>query len=153
MIFVQLPVRNLMLKIAKTSWQWLKKDGHWLYLGFASWSWWLCQSTFSQNGQQLLIASKAWSDFAAHLPLIRSFSVGANFWPEYPQFAGQPIRYHYLFYLLVAGLERLGLNLALALNLISAIGLTWLLIEIFKLGRLIGHRCRVGVLAVILFFV
>jgi hypothetical protein len=65
-------------------------------------------STFSYKDGNMLIASKAWSDFASHIPLIRSFSFGNNFPPQYPLFSGPPIKYHFLFYAFVGLLEKLG---------------------------------------------
>src|SRR5574340_918749 len=82
---------------------------------------WLMFHTFSYQSGSMLIAIKAWSDFASHIPLIRSFSLGNNFPPEYPIFPGEPIRYHFLFYLLVGLLEKAGLRIDWALNLPSAL--------------------------------
>ena len=65
--------------------------------------------TFHKEDGTLFIASKAWSDFGSHLPLIRSFSFGSNFPPEYPLFPGQPINYHFLFYFLVGLIEKAGI--------------------------------------------
>ena len=87
------------------------------------------------KGEYFLMRSRLWSDFAAHLPMIRSFSLGDNFPPEYPQFANEPSRYHFLFYMLVGYMERIGINLAFALNTLSAIGLSLLLIMIFKFAE------------------
>ncbi len=114
-------------------------------------SFWLMFSTFGYSHGSFIIDSKLYSDFAAHLPLIRSFSLGNNFPPEYPFFYGQPIRYHYLFYLIVGLMERLGLNLAFGLNLLSALGFWLLLVMIYKLTKLFFHRSDAAVLAVILF--
>src|SRR3989344_1387056 len=62
---------------------------------------WLMFSTFGYKNGQMLIATKAWSDFASTIPLIRSLSLGFNFPPQYSLFPGEPIHYHFLFYLLV----------------------------------------------------
>lgn len=105
-----------------------------ILIGLAAFSAWLMVFTFSYEGDQFIMRSRLWSDFAAHLPLIRSFSLGKNFPVEYPQFAGEPIRYHFLFYLVVGLLERIGLNLGLALNLLSSIGFFGLLAMIFFLA-------------------
>ncbi len=110
----------------------------WVYLACFGFAAWLMFSTFSYQDGQIILASKLWSDFGAHIPLVRSFSLGANFPPEYPQFAGQPIRYHYLFYLLVGFLEKLGFNLAWAMNLLSTAGFGLLLVMIYRLARLVS---------------
>ncbi len=117
---------------------------------------WLMYSTFGYQDNSLVLASRLWSDFAAHVPLVRSFSLGDNFPPEYPQFAGMKIRYHYLFYLLAAGLEVLGLNIAQAVNLLSAAGLVLMLWMIYQLGKLLSQKQpparqrAVGILALVL---
>ena len=95
--------------------------------------------------------SKLYSDFAAHLPLIRSFSMGWNFPPEYPFFAGEPIRYHYFFYLVVGFLERFGLRIDWALNIPSMLGFWLLLMMIYKITYRFFHSRLAGILAIILF--
>ena len=44
-------------------------------------SFWLMFHTFSYDPKtsSMMIATKAWSDFGSHIPLIRSFSMGDNF--------------------------------------------------------------------------
>jgi hypothetical protein len=135
----------------KSSWfDWL------VFLIITLFSIWLMFSTFAYKDGQLMIKTKLWSDFAAHLPLIRSFSFGKNFPPQYPQFANEPIRYHYLFYLLVGLLEKIGLNLALALNGLSALGFSLLLLMIYRYAKLLtgGQKKQqflAGGLAIFLF--
>ena len=107
--------------------------------------------TFQYRDHTLYISAKVWSDFAAHLPLIRSFSWGQNWPPEYPLFPGEPIRYHFLFYFLVGNLEKLGLPPDWALNLPSALGFGGLMIIIYLLGKLLFKSRLTGFLAVILF--
>jgi hypothetical protein len=53
--------------------------------------------SYDYENSTILIYSMMLSDFAATIPLIRSFSMGDNWPPEYPIFPGSPIRYHYLF--------------------------------------------------------
>jgi len=115
-------------------------------------SYWLMRHTFGYTKGQFIISDKVWSDFAAHIPLIRSFSLGNNFpSPEYPIFAGEPIRYHYLFYALTGFLEKLGLPIDLALNLPSALGLGGLILIIYFLGKELFSRTAVGFLGVLFF--
>lgn len=108
-------------------------------------------STFSYDNGHMLIASKAWSDFGSHIPLIRSFSYGANFPPEYPLFPGEPIRYHFLFYLLVGLLEKTGLRIDYALNLLSSLSFAALLVMIYFLAKKLFLSKTVGILSVIFF--
>lgn len=98
-----------------------------------------------------LIASKVWSDFAATIPLIRSFSLGNNYPPQYPIFSGPPIRYHFLFFLVVGTIERLGIPIDWALNSISTISFFFLLLTIYHLGKSVFQNKLVGMTSVMLF--
>ena len=114
-------------------------------------SWWLMWHTFGYKDSQMLVTAKVWSDFAANIPLIRSFSWGKN-WPlEYPLFPGEPIKYHFLFYFLVGLLEKIGLPLNWALNLPSTFGFFGLLIIIYSLAKLIFAKRIIAFLAVVFF--
>ena len=99
----------------------------------------------------ILIASRLWSDFGSHIPLIRSFSMGTNWPPEYPIFPGEPIRYHFLFYAFVGILEKAGLRLDWALNLPSAMGLTLLLWGIWSLVMQLFKNARIAALSIVFF--
>jgi hypothetical protein len=114
-------------------------------------SYWLMFSTFSYQNGSLEISTKAWSDFASHIPLIRSFSFGENFPPEYPLFSGSPIRYHFLFYALAGFLEKVGLRLDYALNIPSILGFTFLLFMIYIFSKEVFKSKAIGILSVILF--
>lgn len=121
-----------------------------LLLGF-SFSWWLMFSTFSYKAGNILVAGKAWSDFGSHLPLIRSFSLGINFPPEYPLFAGEPIHYHFMFYAISGTLERFGLNISYALNIPSTLGFFCLLVMLYVFAKALFHSRFVGILSAIFF--
>ena len=97
------------------------------------------------------IATKAWSDFAATIPLIRSFSYGDNFPPQYPIFAGPPIRYHFIFFMIVGFLEKIGVPLDWALNSMSTLGFFLLLVAIYLVGKIIFKSRAVGILSTIFF--
>lgn len=122
-----------------------------LFLLLAIFSIWLMFSTFTYNNGSMYIASRAWSDFASHIPLIRSFSLGENFPPEYPLFPGSPIHYHFLFYSFVGFLESIGINIAVALNTLSALGFFSLLLVIYLFSKKIFHSKFIGLLSVIFF--
>jgi hypothetical protein len=119
-----------------------------LLLGFSAW---LMFRSFSYDGetQRILVGLKVWSDFAANLPLIRSFSLGDNWPPEYPIYPGVPIQYHYFFYLLVGLLERAGVPLHWALNVPSALGFFLVLWMTYLIARRLFDDRRVGVLSVV----
>src|SRR3989344_4977790 len=112
---------------------------------------WLMFSTFSYKAGSMLIATKAWSDFASTIPLIRSFSLGSNFPPQYPLFPGEPIHYHFLFYLIVGLLEKTGIRIDYSLNILSIFGFFSLLIMIYLLAKKLFHSKFVGILSVIFF--
>lgn len=126
--------------------------GHWVFIILSLiFSSWLMFSTFSYEGGSLLIASHAWSDFMNHTALIRSFSLGNNFPPQNPLFAGPPNHYHFLFYLLAGTLEKLGLRIDLALNLLSTLGFFSLLLTIFWFTKWLFKSTKVAWLSVIFF--
>src|SRR3989338_4090020 len=91
--------------------------------------------TFHKEQGDIFIASKAWSDFGSHIPLIRSFSFGSNFPTEYPLFPGQPINYHFLFYFFVGLIEKAGVPIDYALNIPSAIGFSGLILFIYFVAK------------------
>ncbi len=103
---------------------------------------WLMFHTFSYDAKthDMRIAFKLWSDFGAHIPLIRSFSMGDNLSrfldrsTQYPIFPGEPIRYHFLFYMIVGVLERIGLRIDWALNIPSIIGFSVMMLSLYYLA-------------------
>jgi len=138
-------------------------------LGTIAFSTWLMFHTFSydRGTQSIEIASKLWSDFGSHIPLIRSFSMAGNFervihlrMPEYPIYPDAPMRYHFLFYMLVGLLEKAGLRIDWALNIPSIIGFSSLLILIFYLATTLfrsnsamqqWNNGTIGILSVLFF--
>ena len=123
-------------------------------------SWFLMTHTLAYDASrsEIKIASKLWSDFGAHIPLVRSFSQGANMnrlftaHPvESPLFPGEPIRYHFGFYAIAGLLERLGLRIDWAINIPSIIGLSMLLVFIFLLSGRLFNNNWVSFLSVIFF--
>lgn len=107
--------------------------------------------TFSVEEGALRIGATVFSDFGPHLAVIRSFSEGLNFPPQYPHFPDGSMRYHFMFQFHVATLEALGLRLDWAFNLPSVLGLTACLTLLYALAVGITGRRAVGVLAGILF--
>ncbi|MEO8581255.1 MAG: hypothetical protein ABI425_01605 [Patescibacteria group bacterium] len=112
---------------------------------------WLMFWTFQYHDGQFVMIGRVWSDFAAHIPLIRSFSLGHNFPTEYPTFPGEPIRYHYLFFLIAGVLEKIGFNIATAFNIPSTLGLWLLLWMIYQTTLTLFRSRKAAVLALILF--
>ena len=124
-----------------------------LYGVFLWLSTWIMFKTFSYDAQngQFLIGTKIWSDYGATLPLIRSFSFGDNWPPEYPIFPGEPIRYHFLFFFLVGMLEKAGLPIDWALNIPSALGFFAILAMVYAISKRLFHDARVGLLSTAFF--
>ncbi len=114
-------------------------------------SFWLMFTTFGYKNGYMLIGSKAWSDFASSIPLIRSFSFGSNFPPEFPLFPGEPIHYHFIFFAIVGLLEKIGIRLDYALNIPSTIGFLSLLLVIYFLAIKLFNNKSIGILSVIFF--
>lgn len=115
-------------------------------------SWLLMWKTFRINESgNLEIATKVWSDFAATIPLIRSFSFGQNWPPQYPIFAGPPIRYHFVFYAIAGFLEKAGMPLDWALNSISILSFFFLLLAIYFLAKVIFKSRFTSMVACFLF--
>ncbi|MBQ8847035.1 MAG: hypothetical protein IJ006_07810 [Lachnospiraceae bacterium] len=107
--------------------------------------------TFSVKDGNLNVGFSVYSDFAPHMGMIRSFSYGNNFPTAYSHFAGEDIRYHFMFQFLVGNLERLGMRVDLAFNLQSIFGLGATSMLLYAVGvRLTGKRA-VGYLTTVFF--
>src|SRR3989344_6726086 len=114
-------------------------------------SFWLMFHTFSYKDGSMLIATKSWSDFAANISLIRSFSMGENFPPQYPLFPNEPIKQHFLFYAIVGLLEKLGLRIDFALNILSALSFSFLIFMIYILAKALFQKKSVAFLSIAFF--
>jgi hypothetical protein len=102
------------------------------------------------------MGSKLWSDFGSHIPLVRSFSLGDNLnrffrgqAPEYPGFPGEPIRYHFGFYMIAGILEKLGVRIDWAINIPSIIGFTLMLFLTFVMARKFFQSQATAILSLI----
>lgn len=114
--------------------------------------------SYDTSSHSIQIASKLWSDFGAHIPLIRSFSHGANFSRlvhgkpiESPLYPDEPIRYHFGFYALVGILEKIGLRLDWALNIPSALGFFTLIVLIYSVSYVLFKNSWTSLLSVLFF--
>ena len=113
---------------------------------------WMMSSTYHVENGQLLIASGIWSDFGPTSAIAQSFAVGDNFPTEYPHYAGEPIRYHFLYYFQVGNLTHLGLDPATANNILSVASLVAMLVVVMALGRRLFGSALVGRIGALLFF-
>ncbi len=89
---------------------------------FAWVAWLLSGYPLHEINGRLAAGVSVFSDYAPHTALVSSFAKGQNFPSDYPHFAGAGLRWHALFYVLCGNLHYLGLPLAWAINLPSAIG-------------------------------
>lgn len=107
--------------------------------------------TFFVSKGTLYVGLSVFSDFAPHLGMIRSFSYGNNFPTSYSHFAGEDIRYHFLFQFLVGNLEFLGMRLDFAFNIPSIFGMLSTCVLLYALAaRLTGKRV-IGYLTTLFF--
>ncbi len=107
--------------------------------------------TLAVKDNRLYVGLSVFSDFAPHMGMIRSFSYGNNFPTAYSHFAGEDIRYHFLFQFLVGNLEFLGMRIDFAFNLPSIFGMLASCVLLYALAaRLTGKR-SVGYLMTLFF--
>jgi DNA-binding beta-propeller fold protein YncE len=125
----------------------------WIILGlYCALACWMMFATLDFKAGNLLIGVTQWSDYGPNTAIVQSFVFGHNFPAEYPHFAGEPIRYHFLFYFLAGNLEFLGLNLAWSLNILSALTMVCMLALVMALGERLFKSRAVGYIASALFF-
>ncbi|GAA0613354.1 hypothetical protein GCM10009547_14060 [Sporichthya brevicatena] len=103
------------------------------------------------SGDPLAVSLNTWGDTSLHVGIARSFSEGANFPPELPIFAGEPIRYHFGFDFYAGTLERAGLPIGLAFNVPGAVAFAAICVLLVEFGRLLWRSSAVGVIAAVLF--
>ena len=113
---------------------------------------WMMFATLNFKDGRIEIGVTQWSDYGPNTAIVQSFAVGHNFPAEYPHFAGEPIRYHFLFYFLAGNIEFLGLNLAWSLNILSILTMVCMLALVIALGELLFKSRAVGCIASALFF-
>lgn len=107
--------------------------------------------TFRVADGQVRIGYSVFSDFAPHMGMIRSFSYGNNFPTQYSHFAGEDIKYHFMFQFLVGNLEFLGMRLDFAFNLPSIFGLVATCALLYALGAKLTGKRLVGGLTTLFF--
>jgi len=107
--------------------------------------------TFKVVDNSIYVGYSVFSDFAPHLGMIRSFSVSNNFPTQYSHFAGEDVRYHFMFQFMVGNLEYLGLRLDHAFNLPSILGMTALYMLLFVLVVRITKSRLCGYITALLF--
>ncbi len=111
----------------------------------------LMWTTFFIREDKLYIGVSVFSDFSPHIGMIRSFSFGNNFPTTYSHFAGEDIKYHFMFQFLVGNLEYLGLRLDYAFNLPSLISFVTAFLMIYNLAVKITGKVSAGILSCLFF--
>ncbi len=111
----------------------------------------LMWSTFYHRDGQLYIGVSVFSDFSPHIGMIRSFSYGNNFPTAYSHYAGEDIKYHFMFQFLAGNLEFLGLRIDYAFNLPSMLSFISAFMLLYVLTVKIAGRFISGVLALLFF--
>ena len=124
----------------------------WFILLFSAafWSFFMFRSLY-MDGNVIRVGVSAFSDFGAHLPVVRNFSEGQNFPAQYPHFPDGTMRYHFMFYFYAANLEYLGLNLAWAINLPSILSLVSFSMLLYGLCVGISNKTVAGFLTCVFF--
>lgn len=107
--------------------------------------------TFFVSGSDLYVGLSVFSDFSPHIGMIRSFSYGSNFPTSYSHYAGEDIKYHFMFQFLVGNLEFLGLRLDYAFNLPSIISFISAFMLLYVLAVKLTGKVQAGMLACLFF--
>ncbi len=124
----------------------------WLFVAAAlSFVTYLMYLTFHVKEGAVCVGFSVFSDFAPHLGMIRSFSFGDNFPTQYAHYAGEDIRYHFMFQFMVGNLEFLGMRLDHAFNLPSIFGMVSVYLLLFVLAVRITKSRLCGYLTALLF--
>lgn len=111
----------------------------------------LMWSTFYVNNNSLHVGYSVFSDFSPHLGMIRSFSYGNNFPTAYSHFAGEDIKYHFMFQFLVGNLEYLGMRIDYAFNIPSALGFISAISVLYAFACKLTAKKVVGFLSCLFF--
>lgn len=111
----------------------------------------LMWTTFYVKGGKLYVGYTVFSDFSPHIGMIRSFSYGNNFPTSYSYYAGEDIKYHFMFQFLVGNLEFLGLRLDYAFNLPSILSFMAAFMLLYLMAVKLSGKMGAGLLACFFF--
>lgn len=111
----------------------------------------LMWKTFYVKGETLNVGYTVFSDFSPHLGMIRSFSYGNNFPTQYTFFAGEDVKYHFMFQFLVGNLEYLGMRIDNAFNIPSALGFVSAISLLYAFSYKLTRKKVVGYLSCLFF--
>lgn len=106
--------------------------------------------SFNYKDGNYYISLSVFSDFTPHLSMIRSFSIMQNFPTEYSVFAGEDIKYHFMYEFLTGNLEFLGMRLDIAFNTLSILSLIFVYALLYTLAVRLSGKRTVGYLTLLL---
>lgn len=109
----------------------------------------IARSFFVSHGQ-LYVGLTVFSDFTPHVSMIRSFSFGQNFPTQYSLFAGEDVKYHFMFQFLAGNLEFLGMRLDWAFNLPSFLSVMSMFSLLYVMTCKITGKRAAGIIACVL---
>ena len=121
------------------------------YLIVLAFVWFSFHYVLHMNGNNIQMGFTVFSDYAPNVALIRSFSWFANYPTEYPFYAGEDIKYHFMFMFFTGNMEFLGLPLSFAYNLTSTLSLFSFFIMLSQLALRITGRFASAVLTAVFF--
>lgn len=122
-----------------------------IFLGLTMLFYFIANKTFQYHNQTFYIASNLYADMGVHIPIIRSFSQGANLPFELPFFAGKNLTYHFLYDFFTGILEYSGLPINIAYNLIFSFVFSSLFFVCIDVGKIVFKKRWIGIIAFILF--
>lgn len=107
---------------------------------------------FFYKNNTFFIASNLYLDLGAHIPFIRSLSLGNNFPFEVPFYGGEKLIYHFMYDFYTAILEYSGIKIDYAYNIISAFTMSSLFFVSINISRFLFREVKIGIIAFFLFF-
>ena len=107
------------------------------------------RTLYFEDGK-LHVGLTVFSDFSTHLSMVRSFSQGHNFPTQYTFFAGQDVKYHFMFQFLCGNLEYLGMRIDMAMNIPSLLSILSAYMALYVLAVKITGRRAVGYVSMLL---
>ncbi|MDO4803605.1 MAG: hypothetical protein Q4A32_02140, partial [Lachnospiraceae bacterium] len=128
----------------------LKKESI-FYIIVLAFVWFSFHYVLHMEGTNLKLGHTVLSDYSPNIALIRSFSWFTNYPTEYPYFAGQDIKYHFMFMFFTGNMEYLGLPMSFAYNLTSTLSLFGFFIMLTQLALRITGRFAAAVLTALFF--
>lgn len=106
--------------------------------------------TLYVKNDELNVGLSVFSDFSPHLSMIRSFSHNGNFTTQYSFYAGQDVKYHFMFQFLCGNLEFLGMRIDHAFNIPSYMSILCTYMSLYALAIMLSGKRAVGILSMAL---